>query len=144
MSKRTSYILAALAFTAILTWACNKPGQDPIDEEPVDLVDLELSVPVTENWVFTDKPNLTIHVENPNAVKVKAEAFVRISTDKKQVVTTVELSQDVPANGSADISVTTKEKLDPGFYKAACFVNNKMARQFVFGINPTEIISAPD
>ena len=105
--KRTSYFLAALAFSAVLAWSCNKP--DPVEPEPdpVDLVDLEISVPVTENWVFTDKPNLTIHVENPNEVKVKAEAFVRISTDKKQVVTTVELSQDVPANGSADITVTT-------------------------------------
>ena len=146
MMKRTSYILAALAFSAVLTWACNKPETDRIDEpdDPVDLVDLELSVPVTENWVFTDKPNLTIHVENPNEVKVKAEATVRISTDKKQVVTTVDLSQEVPAKGSADINFTTKDKLEPGFYKAACFVNNKMARQFVFGINPTEIVSAPD
>ena len=143
---RASHILAALAFSAVLAWACNKPEPDPVEPEPdpVDLADLELSVPVTENWVFTDKPSLTIHVENPNAVKVKADAFVRISTDKKQVVTTVELSQDIPANGSADIAVTTKDKLDPGFYKAACFVNNKMARQFVFGIDPTEIVSAPD
>ena len=142
--KSVSYLLAALAVSAALTWACNKPEPDPVEPDPVDLVDLEISVPVTENWVFTDKPNLTIHVENPNEVKVKAEAFVRITTDRKQVVTNVELSQDIPAKGSADIAITTQEKLDPGFYKAACFVNNKMARQFVFGINPTEIVSAPD
>ena len=143
--KRSSCLFAALAFATVLAWACNKPAPEPEPEpEPVDLIDLEASVPVTDNWVFTDKPRLTIHVENPNDVKVKAEAFVRISTDKKQVVTTVELSQDVPANGSADITVTTQDKLDPGFYKAACFVNDRMARQFVFGINPLEIVSAPD
>ena len=145
MMKRASYLFAALAFPAVLAWACNKPAPEPEPEpEPVDLIDLEASVPVTENWVFTDKPTLTIHVENPNDVKVKAEAFVRISTDMKKVVTTVELAREVPAKGSTDITVTTPEKLDPGFYKAACFVNDRMARQFVFGINPTEIVSAPD
>ena len=72
--KRSSFLLAALAFTAVLTWACNKSEPEPVEPDPVDLVDLELSVPVTENWVFTDRPTLTIHVENPNEVKVKAEA----------------------------------------------------------------------
>jgi cephalosporin-C deacetylase-like acetyl esterase len=110
----------------------------------VDLVDFKLSVPVTENWVFTDKPSITIHVENPNEVAVKAEAKMRISTDLKEAVTTVEKTVDVPAKGSVDIPFTTDSNLDPGFYRALCSVNGRIARNFFFGINPTEIVSAPD
>lgn len=140
MSKRVF-----LAVLAILAVACGKnepaPEQKP---DPADLADLKLSVPVTENWVFTARPSLTIHVENPNGVTVKAESIVRISTDLKKTLATLEKTVEVPANGTIDISFTTEGNLDPGFYKAACFVNNRMARQFVFGVNPTAIVSAPD
>ena len=145
MKKNASYLLAAIAFTGILAWACNKPKPEPEPEpEPVDLVDLNLSVPVTDNWVFTDKPNIVIHVENPNAVAVEAEATVRFSTDLKATLSTVDKTVTVPANGVVDIPFTTEGKLDPGFYKAACFVNKRTAKSFFFGINPTEIVSAPD
>ena len=145
MKKNASYLLAAITFTGILAWACNKPKPEPEPEpEPVDLVDLNLSVPVTDNWVFTDKPNIVIHVENPNAVAVKAEASVRFSSDLKVTLSTVDKTVTVPANGETDISITSDGKMAPGFYKAACFVNNRSAKNFFFGVNPTEIVSAPD
>ena len=145
MIKNTSYLLTAIAFMGILAWACNKPEPDPEPEpEPIDLVDLNLSVPVTDNWVFTDRPNIVIHVENPNPVAVAAEAMVRLSFDKGGTLTTIEKTAEVPANEAIDIAFTTEGKLDPGFYKAACFVNNTSAKYFFFGINPTEIVSAPD
>ena len=140
MSKRI--FLAVLALLAV---ACGKnepaPEQKP---NPAELADLKLSVPVTENWVFTARPSLTIHVENPNPVAVDAESMVRINTDLKKTLTTLEKTVEVPANGSVDISFTTEGNLEPGFYKATSFVNGKMARQFVFGVNPTAIVSAPD
>ena len=147
MMKKTSFLLAALAFASVLVWACNKPEPEKPVEKPVEeveLIDLKLSVPVTEDWIFTDKPALSIQVENPNGVAVKAESMVRISTDQKKVLTTVNKTVEVPAKGKIDISFTTDEKLAPGFYKAACFVNGQTARSFNFGINPTEIVSAPD
>ena len=159
MKKTVSYLLMALAVTGALTWACNKPVPEPEPEpdpvpvepdptpeppKPVDLVDFKLSVPVTDNWVFTDKPNVVIHVENPNPVAVVAESKVRFSTDKGVILTTIEKAVEVPANDAIDISITTEENLEPGFYKAACFVSKKSAKNFVFGINPTEIVSAPD
>ena len=162
MTKKTSFLLAAVALTGILAFACNKPEPepqpepDPVPEDPtpvdpkpddpvvVDLVDFKLSVPVTENWVFTDRPAITIHVENPNPVAVTADVKVRIDTDLKKTLVTIEKSVAVPASEAIDIPVTTEENLEPGFYKAACFVNKKSARNFVFGINPTEIVSAPD
>ena len=147
MMKKTSFLLAALAFASVLVWACNKPEPEKPVEKPVEeveLIDLKLSVPVTEDWIFTDKPAISIQVENPNGVAVKAESMVRISTDLKKVLTTVNKTVEVPAKGKIDISFTTDEKLAPGFYKAACFVNGQTARSFNFGINPTEIVSAPD
>ena len=144
MTKKTSFLLAAIALTGILAFACNKPEPepepepDPVPEDPtpvdpkpddpvvVDLVDFKLSVPVTENWVFTDKPAITIHVENPNPVAVTADVKVRIDTDLKKTLVTIEKSVAVPANEAIDIPVTTKENLEPGFYKAACFVNRAM------------------
>ena len=159
MKKTISYLLAALAVACAFTWACNKPVPEPEPEpdpipvepdptpdppKPIDLVDFKLSVPVTDNWVFTDKPNIVIHVENPNPVPVVAESKVRFSTDKGKTLTTIEKAVEVPANEAIDISITTEENLEPGFYKAACFVNKKSAKNFVFGINPTEIVSAPD
>lgn len=165
MKKTVSYLLMALAVTGALTWACNKPVPEPEpepieepepepepdpdpqpdpDPKPVDLVDFKLSVPTNEDWVFTDKPNIIIHVENPNSVAVVAESKVRFSTDKGKTLTTIEKAVEVPANEAIDINITTEENLEPGFYKAACFVNKKSAKNFVFGINPTEIVSAPD
>jgi Acetyl xylan esterase (AXE1). len=69
---------------------------------------------------------------------------VRLSFDKGGTLTTIEKTVEVPANDAIDIAFTTEENMEPGFYKAACFVNKKSAKNFVFGINPTEIVSAPD
>lgn len=145
MKMKLPYLLSALACSAVIAWGCNKPEPEPYAEpEPTELEALTASVPVTENWVFTDKPAITLHVENPNGVKVTAETKVRISTDLKKELMTLTKDVEVPAKGTLDIDITTDGNLDPGFYKAACFVNGRMARQFVFGINPTEIVSAPD
>ena len=148
--NKTSFLLAALAFASVLVWSCNKPEPEPEPKtedpktEPVELADLKLSVPVTEDWIFTDKPAITIHVENPNAVAVEAKATVKFSTDLKEAKETVTQTVEVPAKGKIDIPITTEENMAPGFYRAACFVNGKTARIFYFGINPTKIVSAPD
>ena len=165
MKKTVSSLLMVFAIMGALTWACNKPVPEPEpepteepepepdpepdpdpkpDPKPVELVDFKLSVPVTDNWVFADRPNIVIHVENPNPVAVAAESKVRLSFDKGGTLTTIEKTVEVPANDAIDIAFTTEENMEPGFYKAACFVNKKSAKNFVFGINPTEIVSAPD
>ena len=112
--------------------------------QPADLEPLTLSVPVTEDWVYSGKPQITIHAENKNAVSMTAEVKVKITTDMKQDVTTVEMTEEIPANGKKDIVVTTTDPLEPGIYRAACTVNGKNARGFFFAIDPFEIKSAPD
>ena len=117
---------------------------EPQDSIPVVLQPLKQSVPVTDNWVFDSKPAITIHIENHNDVAVEAAIKVAITTDLRETVTTIEQSEEIPANASKDVVVTTPNDLAPGFYRANCIVNNKSARAFNFGINPTAIVSAPD
>jgi cephalosporin-C deacetylase len=112
--------------------------------DPASLKTLNLSVPVTDNWVFAARPTLTIHVENPYDEAVTANAEVEIATDKMAAVTTLTKSIEVAAKASEEIVLTTDADLAAGFYKATCIVNDDLARAFVFGINPTAIVSAPD
>lgn len=112
--------------------------------DPASLKTLTLSVPVTENWTFAARPTLTIHVENPYDEAVTANVEVEIATDKAVALDTLKAVREIPAKGSADIIITTETDLAAGFYKATCTVNDDLARAFVFGINPTAIVSAPD
>ena len=112
--------------------------------DPASLKTLTLSVPVTDNWVFAARPTLTIHVENPYDEAVTANAEIDITTDKAAAVTTLSASREIAANGSENITLTTDADLAAGFYKATCIVNDDLARAFVFGIDPTAIVSAPD
>ena len=149
MLKKISILFSALLFTATMMASCEPINNGETPEEPKDTIPAELqpltqSVAVTNNWVFDSKPSITIHIENPNAIAQTAAIMVRISTDLKKAVTTIEQNEEIPANGSKDVVITTPEDLSPGFYRANCIVNNKGARNFVFGISPEKIVSAPD
>ena len=146
--KKSSLLLATLLFTAVAFASCtpqpNNPPEQPQDSIPSELQDLKQSVAVSNNWVYETRPDFVVHIENPNAVSVEAKVFVRISTDLKKEVTTIEKTVSVSANGTLDVPITTSEDLAPGFYRAHCIVNNKGARSFNFGISPEKIVSAPD
>ena len=110
-----------------------------------DIKTLTLSVPVTDNWVFTDAaPTFTIKVTNPYSEAVTAKAVVEIATDKMLYVTTATKSQELAAGASADVVVTLDEMPAAGIYHATATVNDDLARGFYFAVKPTEIVSAPD
>lgn len=132
--KANGTIISGLGFTMTEVLLLN----------PASLKPLTLSVPVTDNWVFSARPSVTIHAENPYNEAVTASVEVEITTDQMAPVTTLTTSVEIEANGSQDITLTTGTDLTPGFYKATCIVNDDLARAFVFGINPTAIVSAPD
>jgi len=114
---------------------------------PADLKTLTLSVPVTGgDWVFENEtPTFTIQVKNPYDEAVTANAVIAITTDKMESVTTLTKSVEVAAKGEENIALTWTEPAPAaGFYKATCFVNDDLARAFFFGVNPTQIFSAPD
>lgn len=168
MKKIHSFLYALFAFLAITLVCCSDPnpapepdpdpnnGEEPI-EEP-ELAKLVLSIPITgDQWIFQDKPSITIHAQNPNDQAMTAEAKVVITTDKKGKVVTLEKSMEIAGKAEQDIVFTTDDPLPAGFYRATCTVNRKSAlvplegvrkgekvNTFVFGINPTQIVSEPD
>ena len=145
--KKQFIFLSALAFIAAAFISCTEPvdpqpGPDE-QEKPADLKALKHSVEVTDNWVWDARPALSVVIENPNDVAVTATIKTEINTDLKKFVTTVEQTAEVPAKGKKTVIVTTEQDLEPGFYKAKCFVGNA-AKTFTFGISPYDIVSAPD
>jgi cephalosporin-C deacetylase len=113
-------------------------------EDKSTLLPLTLSVPVTDSWVFSGKPTITIHVVNDNEEDVNCNASVTIVTDKLADVTTLEKQETVTAGSNGDITLTTDDDLAAGIYKATCTVNGMLAREFFFAVNPTSIVSAAD
>ena len=144
--NRKFYLLAAIAVCGLFLTGCNPPDNTGTEEEgqQTELLALKTTVPVNENWVFDKRPAIVLHIENPNEVPVSAKAMVRIATDFKESVTTLEKETEVPANGTTDLVLTTDQDLQPGFYKASPLVNNMPAKSFCFGVNPFQIVSAPD
>ena len=112
--------------------------------DPSSLKTLTLSVPVTNNWVYTSSPTFTVHVENPYDEAVTANVVAAIATDKMAAYTSAIKSVEVAANGSEDIEISLDDTPAAGFYKATITVNDDLARAFFFGVNPTGITSAPD
>ena len=144
MKRSLSLLLAAIAFSGLLFVGCNTQPVDEGEEEPQELERVKATVPVTHNWVFDKRPELTVHIENPNGVAVVSKAKARITTDMKEAVTTIEKEVTVPANGSIDVVLTTDTDLKPGFYNAFCVADGKAGRTFNFGISPFDIPSPPD
>lgn len=140
----TADMLAELQARGVIVSGCNYTLNEVLLINPADLKPLTLSVPVTNGWVFTAKPSITIHVENPYEQAVTANVEVEIATDKAAALDTLFLTRTIAAGASENIVLTTENDLAAGFYKATCIVNDDLARAFVFGINPTAIVSAPD
>jgi cephalosporin-C deacetylase len=149
MLKKYCILFAALVFTATMMASCEPVGggetpELPKDSIPAELQPLTQSVAVTNNWIFDSKPTIVVHIENPNAVAVEAAITTMITTDQRKSVVTLENKETIAANSSQDVTITTPDALAPGYYRANCIVNNKSARAFNFGINPTAIVSEPD
>lgn len=153
--KKVSYLIITLvAMVLVACGGCKGPAPTPepevtpsVDPTPAVEPDMKLitqSVPVTDNWVWSSKPDITVHIENGNTVAVKVGVKVKFTTDKKVAVETFADSVDVAAGDAVDYKVTTTANLEPGFYRAACTVNGKTAKNFIFGIDPFKIVSAPD
>ncbi|MBR1574725.1 MAG: acetylxylan esterase, partial [Bacteroidales bacterium] len=86
----------------------------------------------------------TLAISNPNATAVTAEVKLCIATDKGLDITTVEQSMAVEGGQNAEMPVTVTQDLEPGFYKARFTMNGKTVKDFVFGVNPMQLVSAPD
>lgn len=145
-------LFVSVATIAAMLMACAEPdvpeqegeGDGNKTEQPADLDPLTVKVPVTENWIYDSTPYFTFNVENPNDAAMTADVTIRISTDRKKLVSVINYSEEVEAKAKKSINVDVTDELEPGFYRAVCFVNGKTARSFTFGVNPDQLVSAPD
>ena len=145
MKKRAFILFAMIALMAAQIVSCGEPTPDtPIEEQPnIDKKAVTLTVPVKDNWIFDGKPSIDIIIENLNEVEMDATVKIRITTDTKKEIVSFEQVITAPV-GKMTYNYTTEENLAPGFYRAACAVNGKIARNFYFGVNPEGIVSEPD
>ncbi|MBR0195582.1 MAG: acetylxylan esterase [Paludibacteraceae bacterium] len=111
---------------------------------PTDMSLIESSVPVTDNWVWSGKPQITIQITNGNPNAVQLGTKVVITTDKKAEVVTITDSVVIGTKSQKDVVVTTTTKLEPGIYHAECYVDTAHVRGFNFAIDPFEITSVND
>ena len=145
MSKQLSIWLAVvLAVTLGACGGCKGPSAQEPTQEEADLSLIKSSVLVTNDWVWSGKPAITVHIENPNEAKVKVGVTVNISTDMKQAVTDILDSVEVAGKSEVAYIATNEQNMEPGYYRARCYVNGKTARMFYFGIDPFQIVSPPD
>ena len=140
----TASMLAELQARGVIVSGCNYTLTEVLLINPADLKPLTLSVPVTNNWVFAARPSITINVTNPYETAVTANVEVELATDKGVALDTIIASREVAAGATENIVLTTDADLTAGFYKATCIVNDDLARAFFFGVDPTDIVSAPD
>ena len=143
MRRHLFYILALVASFAFFSSGCNPEDKQP-EIDPSQLEALISTVPVTQEWIFGPMPEIVVNIKNPNQVSVTTTVMMRVITDTKQLLETVEKEVEVPAKKTIDVVMSPTSPLAPGFYKAACFVGNSMARNFNFGVSPFEIVSEPD
>ena len=146
LKKFFAGVVSAIALCGLL-FACtpkiNPDQQEEVEEiDPSDLERLKFTVEPTDDWVYASKPSFLLHIVNPNEVKVTDRVKLIVRTDKGENLFTEEQQITVPANG-LDFELKSENALDPGFYKAHIYVG-RTNRLFVFGIDPTHIVSAPD
>ena len=132
--------LAAMACVLMLG-ACGCERPNPVDP-PVNPHDTTVVEP--EDMIWHARPYFNVPVENKDSLEVRLPIKVRITTDTKQLVYELDDTVTVAGNTKKEFAMTTPEDMNPGFYRALCLVNGKTSRNFVFGIDPFDIVSAPD
>ena len=140
MKDTRCYIFALALASIVLMGACGceNKGQD-ITPTPKDTTVVE-----PEDMIWSKRPYFNIPLENTGTEEAQMAIHIRITTDMKQLALELKDTLMLDAGAKKEYAMTTPEDLAPGFYRALCLVNGKTARNFVFGIDPFDIVSAPD
>lgn len=122
---------------------------------PEGVTTLTASVTVTKGWCFEgEKPSITIQVINPYDHEVEAKAELIVKTDKMAAYTQVAKTEMVAEGSTANI--TLEFDAEPGFYSITPLLNGDAVYTaqaissgdkvsgFVIGVDPEQIVSAPD
>ena len=137
--KTKLYLVALLA---VMLGACGCEHPTPVDEPQTILRDTVVEEPA--NLIWSGKPILNYHVENAQAEEARVPVRLFIRTDKNKTAVDIRDTITMPKYSKLDFVMMPSENLEPGFYKAQCFVNGKTTRNVNFGVDPFDIVSAPD
>lgn len=139
--KKQFLLLAAIA-CALLFGACGCEHPGPQNEPQPTIKDTIVEEPA--NLIWSGKPILNYHVENAEAEEIRVPVRLFIRTDKNKAVVDIRDTITMPKYSKRDFVMMPSENLAPGFYKAQCFINGKTTRNVNFGVDPFDIVSAPD
>ena len=139
--KKQFLLLAAIA-CALLFGACGCEHPGPQDEPQPTIKDTIVEEPA--NLIWSGKPILNYHVENAEAEEIRVPVRLFIRTDKNKAVVDIRDTITMPKYSKRDFVMMPSENLAPGFYKAQCFINGKTTRNVNFGVDPFDLVSAPD
>ena len=128
-----------MAATLFGACGCERPNPANPERNPHDTTVVE-----PEDLIWSGRPYFNITLENTEAKAAKLPVKVRITTDTKKLVVEMEDTVEVAGSAQRNYAVTTTENLAPGFYRANCYVNGRAVRNMNFGIDPFDIVSAPD
>ena len=134
------FYLSALMAVALMACGCEKP--QPQEEPQPTIKDTIVEEPA--NLIWSGKPILNYHVENAEAEEIRVPVRLFIRTDKNKAVVDIRDTITMPKYSKRDFVMMPSENLAPGFYKAQCFINGKTTRNVNFGVDPFDIVSAPD
>ena len=139
--KKQFLLFAAIA-CALLFGACGCEHPGPQDEPQPTIKDTIVEEPA--NLIWSGKPILNYHVENAEAEEIRVPVRLFIRTDKNKAVVDIRDTITMPKYSKRDFVMMPSENLAPGFYKAQCFINGQTTRNVNFGVDPFDIVSAPD
>ena len=139
--KIRQFIFFAALMAVTLFGACGCERPNPVDPQhnPHDTTVVE-----PEDMIWNSRPYFNITLENAEPKAAKMAIQVRITTDTKKLAVEMFDTVEIAGNTKRNYAVTTTENMAPGFYRALCLVNGKNIRNFNFGIDPFDIVSAPD
>lgn len=138
--KTRLYIFSLALASIVLMGACGceKKGEEVTPSKR------DTTVVEPENMIWSGKPYFNVPIANKESVEKQIPVRVRILTDTKKTLVDLFDTVQVAAGANKQYAMTTPDKMAPGFYRAVCYVNEVNVRSFAFGIDPFDIVSAPD
>ena len=132
------FSLALASIVLMGACGCEKKGEEVTPSKR------DTTVVEPENMIWFGKPYFNVPIANKESVEKQIPVRVRILTDTKKTLVDLFDTVQVAAGANKQYAMTTPDKMAPGFYRAICYVNEVNVRSFAFGIDPFDIVSAPD